>query len=183
MRPEILTYIAVMALVTYLIRLLPLTLIRRRITNKYIRSFLYYVPYCDAFRDDLPGDPLLDRQRAQRVARVCGGALPRLPRQKPAVRRRIRERRRARLRAAAPASAAVTADALKAGAAQIEPKKQKQYPSSFGYCFFAVRPYFSKCAATVFRCSMIGRCCGQTPSHWPHAMHSLALPKSCVRFS
>ena len=45
MRPEILTYIAVMALVTYLIRLLPLTLIRRRITHKYIRSFLYYVPY------------------------------------------------------------------------------------------------------------------------------------------
>lgn len=45
MRPEILAYIAVMALVTYLIRLLPLTLIRRRITNKYIRSFLYYVPY------------------------------------------------------------------------------------------------------------------------------------------
>ena len=45
MRPEIFAYIAVMALVTYLIRLLPLTLIRRRITNKYIRSFLYYVPY------------------------------------------------------------------------------------------------------------------------------------------
>ena len=45
MRPEIFAYIAVMALVTYLIRLLPLTLILRRITNKYIRSFLYYVPY------------------------------------------------------------------------------------------------------------------------------------------
>ncbi|MFQ8637537.1 MAG: AzlD domain-containing protein [Acutalibacteraceae bacterium] len=45
MRPEIFAYIAVMALVTYLIRLLPLTLIRRRITNRYIRSFLYYVPY------------------------------------------------------------------------------------------------------------------------------------------
>lgn len=45
MRPEIFAYIAVMALITYLIRLLPLTLIRRRITNKYIRSFLYYVPY------------------------------------------------------------------------------------------------------------------------------------------
>ena len=45
MRPEIFAYIAVMALVTYLIRLLPLTLIRRRITNKYIRSLLYYVPY------------------------------------------------------------------------------------------------------------------------------------------
>ena len=38
-------YIIGMALVTYLIRVLPLTLIRKRITNKTIRSFLYYVPY------------------------------------------------------------------------------------------------------------------------------------------
>ena len=38
-------YIAVMALVTYLIRALPLTLIHGRIRNKWIRSFLYYVPY------------------------------------------------------------------------------------------------------------------------------------------
>ena len=38
-------YIAVMAIVTYLIRVLPLTLIRREIKNVYIRSFLYYVPY------------------------------------------------------------------------------------------------------------------------------------------
>ena len=38
-------YILTMAAVSYLIRVLPLTLIRRRITNKYIRSFLYYVPY------------------------------------------------------------------------------------------------------------------------------------------
>lgn len=34
-----------MAGVTYLIRVLPLTLIRREIKNTYIRSFLYYVPY------------------------------------------------------------------------------------------------------------------------------------------
>lgn len=40
-----LLYIAVMALVTYLIRVLPLTLIRKDIKNKTIRSFLYYVPY------------------------------------------------------------------------------------------------------------------------------------------
>ena len=40
MRPEIFAYIAVMALVTYLIRLLPLPLIRRSITNRYISSFL-----------------------------------------------------------------------------------------------------------------------------------------------
>ena len=34
-----------MAGITYLIRVLPLTLIRRDIKNKTIRSFLYYVPY------------------------------------------------------------------------------------------------------------------------------------------
>ena len=38
-------YIGVMALVPYLIRVLPLTLVRREIRNVYIRSFLYYVPY------------------------------------------------------------------------------------------------------------------------------------------
>ena len=38
-------YIGVMALITYLIRVLPLTLVRREIKNIYIRSFLYYVPY------------------------------------------------------------------------------------------------------------------------------------------
>ena len=34
-----------MAIATYAIRVLPLTLIRKEITNKYIKSFLYYVPY------------------------------------------------------------------------------------------------------------------------------------------
>ncbi len=38
-------YIFGMALVTYLIRVLPLTLIRKEIKNKTIKSFLYYVPY------------------------------------------------------------------------------------------------------------------------------------------
>lgn len=38
-------YIAVMFAVTYLIRMLPLTLFRKKITNIYVRSFLYYVPY------------------------------------------------------------------------------------------------------------------------------------------
>lgn len=38
-------YIFVMALTTYLIRVLPLTLIRGRIKNRFLRSFLYYVPY------------------------------------------------------------------------------------------------------------------------------------------
>ena len=38
-------YIACMAGVTYLIRVLPLTLIRGEIKNRTLRSFLYYVPY------------------------------------------------------------------------------------------------------------------------------------------
>ena len=38
-------YIAAMALTTYLIRVLPLTLIRKPIRNEFLRSFLYYVPY------------------------------------------------------------------------------------------------------------------------------------------
>ena len=38
-------YILVMAGVTYLIRMLPLTLSKKEITNPYIKSFLYYVPY------------------------------------------------------------------------------------------------------------------------------------------
>ena len=37
--------VLLMAGVTYLIRVLPLLLIRREIRNKTVRSFLYYVPY------------------------------------------------------------------------------------------------------------------------------------------
>ena len=45
MKHNIYIYILVMFAVTYLIRVLPLTLIRKEIKNKTIRSFLYYVPY------------------------------------------------------------------------------------------------------------------------------------------
>ena len=38
-------YILVMAGVTYLVRMLPLVFFRKKITNRFIRSFLYYVPY------------------------------------------------------------------------------------------------------------------------------------------
>ena len=38
-------YIAAMALTTYLIRVLPLTLFRKPITSTFIKSFLHYVPY------------------------------------------------------------------------------------------------------------------------------------------
>ncbi len=45
MSGNIFIYIAVMAVVTYLIRMLPLALIKKKITNKFFRSFLYYVPF------------------------------------------------------------------------------------------------------------------------------------------
>ena len=45
MKHNVYIYIFVMAAVIYLIRLLPLTLIRKKITNKTLRSFLFYVPY------------------------------------------------------------------------------------------------------------------------------------------
>ena len=41
----ILSRIAVMAVVTYLIRMLPFVLVRRQIQNQFVRSFLYYIPY------------------------------------------------------------------------------------------------------------------------------------------
>jgi len=45
MKNNVYIYILVMAITIYLIRVLPLTLIRKRIKNKYIKSFLFYVPY------------------------------------------------------------------------------------------------------------------------------------------
>lgn len=45
MGSEVYLYILVMALVTYLIRMLPLALIRRQIESPFVKSFLYYVPY------------------------------------------------------------------------------------------------------------------------------------------
>ncbi|MGN0593083.1 MAG: AzlD domain-containing protein [Ruminococcus sp.] len=38
-------YIAVMAGVTYLVRMIPFTMLRRKITSQFLRSFLYYIPY------------------------------------------------------------------------------------------------------------------------------------------
>lgn len=38
-------YIAAMALTTYLVRMLPLTVFRKPIRSRFIRSFLHYVPY------------------------------------------------------------------------------------------------------------------------------------------
>ena len=42
---KFLPYLIVMAGVTYLVRMLPFTLFRNKIKNKFINSFLYYTPY------------------------------------------------------------------------------------------------------------------------------------------
>ena len=38
-------YLIVMAGVTYLIRVIPFVLINKKIENRFINSFLYYIPY------------------------------------------------------------------------------------------------------------------------------------------
>lgn len=45
MNHNIYIYIAIMALVSFCIRVLPLTLIRKQIKSQFLQSFLYYVPY------------------------------------------------------------------------------------------------------------------------------------------
>ena len=41
----VLSGVAMMALVTYIPRMIPLTFMRRKITNRFVKSFLYYTPY------------------------------------------------------------------------------------------------------------------------------------------
>ena len=56
----LLAYIAVMAGVTYLIRMLPLTVFQKKIKNRFIRSFLYYIPYAVLGAMTFPAIPLFD---------------------------------------------------------------------------------------------------------------------------
>ncbi len=45
MSRSVFIYILIAAVVSLIIRALPTTLLRKKITNKFVRSFLYYVPY------------------------------------------------------------------------------------------------------------------------------------------
>lgn len=45
MNKEFFAYLAAMAVTTYLIRMIPFTLMRKKIKSAYIKSLLYYVPY------------------------------------------------------------------------------------------------------------------------------------------
>lgn len=44
-RPQFWLYLLVMAGVTYLVRVLPLILVKNKIKNRFILSFLHYMPY------------------------------------------------------------------------------------------------------------------------------------------
>ena len=48
--------------------------------------------------------------------------------------------------------------------------------SNVNSIYASLSPSPSKYAATFFRFSIIGRCCGQIASHWPQPMQSPALP-------
>ena len=45
MGKNIYIYILIMGAVSYLIRAIPMTLLRKPIKNRFVKSFLYYVPY------------------------------------------------------------------------------------------------------------------------------------------
>ena len=52
---NIYVYIAAMALTTYLIRMLPLTIFRKPIRSRFLKSFLHYVPYACLSAMTFPG--------------------------------------------------------------------------------------------------------------------------------
>ena len=64
-------YIAIMALTTYAIRVLPLTLIRKPIKSRFLRSFLYYVPYVTLAVMTFHGDGFPDRGCLRNGRRHC----------------------------------------------------------------------------------------------------------------
>ena len=53
--PNFFLYLLIAAGVTYLIRMIPLVLIKRKIKNRFVRSFLYYVPYSVLSAMTFPG--------------------------------------------------------------------------------------------------------------------------------
>ena len=61
-------YILIMASVTYLVRVIPLVIIRREIKNRTLRSFLYYVPYVTLSVMTVPA--IIDATRTP----IAGGA-------------------------------------------------------------------------------------------------------------
>jgi branched-subunit amino acid transport protein len=70
---RLLMYIFVMALVTYLIRMLPLALIRKKIENPFARSFLYYIPFAVLAAMIMPDMLFATRSLWSGAAALCAG--------------------------------------------------------------------------------------------------------------
>ena len=84
MNHNIYIYIFVMAAVTYLIRMLPLTLIRKEIKSTYIKSFFILCPLCDACCYDIPGNPQCHCEYLVCTCRIYHRRISGLPWQEPA---------------------------------------------------------------------------------------------------
>ena len=74
MKPNVYIYILVMAGVTYLIRMLPLALAKKEITNPFIKSFLFYVPYACLAAMTFPGDFVGNGKCNFSCSGICSGA-------------------------------------------------------------------------------------------------------------
>ena len=66
---EFFKYLAVMALVTYLIRMVPYVAFRRKITNRFVSSFLYYIPYAVLGAMTFPA---IFFSTASMISAICG---------------------------------------------------------------------------------------------------------------
>lgn len=69
---EFFLYLFVMAGVTYLVRMLPMVLVRKKIKNTFIRSFLYYVPYAVLSVMTIPA---IFYSTSYLVSAICGFAV------------------------------------------------------------------------------------------------------------
>ena len=82
-------YLIIMAVTTYLIRAVPFAAVKKKIENRFIRSFLYYIPLCGTYGHDNTGYIYGYRKRHIRIYRshrcntACAGnkakASPPLP--------------------------------------------------------------------------------------------------------
>lgn len=64
--------VAIMALVTYLPRVLPIAVFRRKIQNRFIQSFLLYMPYGILAAMIVPG---IFFSTASLISGICGAAV------------------------------------------------------------------------------------------------------------
>ena len=68
-------YIIIASIVATLIRVLPTTLIRKQITNTFVKSFLYYVPYVTLAVMTFPAIIEATRSKVAGIIALCVGVV------------------------------------------------------------------------------------------------------------